>query len=132
VLALMNPGGVRNPGFLFAGSQVGEGDGNVTYGEAFQVRHLTLEVAGNTETLVEDGVVQNPARPWRVTNFMADGGDAFGVLKGGTDRLGGAQDIDALASDLGGYLSPSAPYDPNDVKLGKPRIRRLDGGTVCP
>ena len=37
-LALMNPGGVRNPGFLFAGSPAGEGDGNVTYGEAFTVQ----------------------------------------------------------------------------------------------
>jgi 5'-nucleotidase len=192
VLALMNPGGVRNPGFLYAGSGVGEGDGNVTYGEAFQVqpfgnslvtmtlttqqirdvleqqfpncfgqtgfarvmlpsrglhydwdhmqacgakvRHLTLEVAGHTETLVEDGAVVNPTRPWRVTvnNFMADGGDAFTVLKGGTDRLGGAQDIDALTRYFAGYLAPNPPYDPADAKLGKPRIRRLDGGTACP
>ncbi len=34
VLALMNGGGVRNPGITFTQS-VGEGDGNVTYGEAF-------------------------------------------------------------------------------------------------
>jgi 5'-nucleotidase len=33
-IALMNRGGVRNPGFTFPQS-VGEGDGNVTYGEAF-------------------------------------------------------------------------------------------------
>ncbi len=33
-IALMNRGGVRNPGFTFTQS-VGEGDGNVTYGEAF-------------------------------------------------------------------------------------------------
>jgi 5'-nucleotidase len=37
-MAFMNPGGVRNPGFTFAGSAVGEGDGNVTYGEAFTVQ----------------------------------------------------------------------------------------------
>ncbi|KRC19958.1 bifunctional UDP-sugar hydrolase/5'-nucleotidase [Acidovorax sp. Root219] len=35
VIALMNGGGVRNPGFTFASSTVGEGAGNVTYGEAF-------------------------------------------------------------------------------------------------
>jgi 5'-nucleotidase len=35
VIAFMNPGGVRNPGFTFASSAAGEGDGNVTYGEAF-------------------------------------------------------------------------------------------------
>ena len=34
----MNPGGVRNPGFTFASSPAGEGDGNVTYGEAFTVQ----------------------------------------------------------------------------------------------
>ncbi|MFN0160445.1 MAG: bifunctional metallophosphatase/5'-nucleotidase [Burkholderiales bacterium] len=37
VVAFMNRGGVRNPGFNFAQS-VGEGDGNVTYGEAFTVQ----------------------------------------------------------------------------------------------
>lgn len=35
VIALMNGGGVRNPGLTFASSAVGEGAGNVTYGEAF-------------------------------------------------------------------------------------------------
>jgi 5'-nucleotidase len=34
-IAFMNRGGVRNPGFTFTGSTAGEGDGNVTYGEAF-------------------------------------------------------------------------------------------------
>lgn len=192
VLALMNPGGVRNPGFLYAGSLNGEGDGNVTYGEAFavqpfgnslvtmtlttqqirdvleqqfpncfgqtsfarvmlpsnglhyawdhdqacgaKVRHATLTAGGATVTLVEDGAVIDPARPWRVTvnNFMADGGDAFTVLKGGTERLGGAQDIDALERYMAAFLAPNPPYDPLDPKLNKPRIVRLDGGTACP
>jgi 5'-nucleotidase len=35
VIAFMNGGGVRNPGFTFPSSAAGEGDGNVTYGEAF-------------------------------------------------------------------------------------------------
>ncbi len=38
VMAFMNPGGVRNPGFTFPSSAAGEGDGNVTYGEAFTVQ----------------------------------------------------------------------------------------------
>jgi 5'-nucleotidase len=38
VIAFMNPGGVRNPGFTFPSSVAGEGDGNVTYGEAFTVQ----------------------------------------------------------------------------------------------
>lgn len=37
VIALMNGGGVRNPGFTYP-QTVGEGDGNVTYGEAFTVQ----------------------------------------------------------------------------------------------
>jgi len=192
VLALMNPGGVRNPGFLYAGSPNGEGDGNVTYGEAFtvqpfgnslvtmtlttqqirdvleqqfpncfgqtsfarvllpsnglhyewdhaqacgaKVRNASLTVSGVAETLVNAGEVVNPTRTWRVTvnNFMADGGDAFTVLKGGTERLGGAQDIDALERYLADFLAPNPPYDPLDPKLNKPRIVRLDGGTACP
>jgi 5'-nucleotidase len=38
VIAFMNRGGVRNPGFTYASSPVGEGNGNVTYGEAFTVQ----------------------------------------------------------------------------------------------
>ncbi len=37
VMAFMNPGGVRAP-LTYAGSPVGEGDGVVTYGEAFTVQ----------------------------------------------------------------------------------------------
>lgn len=191
-LALMNPGGVRSPGFLYAGSAIGEGDGNVTYGEAFtvqpfgnslvtmtlttqqlkdtleqqyancfgqttfgrillpsnglsyqwdnnqacgaKVRNATLTAAGVAQTLVADGVVVEPTRTWRVTvnNFLADGGDGFTTLKGGTDRLGGAQDIDALSAYLAAYKAPNPAYDPAAVGLGKPRIVRLDEGTVCP
>lgn len=36
--ALMNRGGVRQPGFVHAGSPAGEGDGRVTYGELFTVQ----------------------------------------------------------------------------------------------
>lgn len=38
LIAFMNPGGVRAPGFTYPGSPAGEGDGNVTYGEAFTVQ----------------------------------------------------------------------------------------------
>jgi 5'-nucleotidase len=38
VIAFMNRGGVRGSGFIYAGSSAGEGDGNVTYGEAFTVQ----------------------------------------------------------------------------------------------
>ncbi|MFZ2971419.1 MAG: bifunctional metallophosphatase/5'-nucleotidase [Ferribacterium limneticum] len=190
-LALMNPGGVRGP-FTYAGSVVGEGDGNVTYGEAFtvqpfgnslvtmtlnsqqirdtleqqyancfgqtsfgrillpsnglryewdntqacgaKVRNATLTVGGVTTTLVQNGAVLDGTRSWRVTvnNFLADGGDGFTVLKQGTARVGGAQDVDALSAYMASTQAPAPAYDPLAANLGKPRIVRLDGGTVCP
>jgi len=38
VAAFMNPGGIRSPGLTFTSSAAGEGDGKVTYGEAFTVQ----------------------------------------------------------------------------------------------
>ena len=43
VIAFMNPGGVRASGFTFPSSAAAEGDGNITYGEAF-----TVQPFGNT------------------------------------------------------------------------------------
>ena len=83
---------------------------------------------GAPDYIVAGGVVQNPAKTYRVTvnNFMATGGDGFTVLLGGTNLLGGAQDIDALTAYLsGGYLAPRAPYDPGLPALALPRITRL-------
>lgn len=192
VVAFMNPGGVRSPGFTYAGSPAGEGDGKVTYGEAFTVQPfgnslvtMTLSGAqlknlleqqfvgclgqgtqrilqvsnglryswsasapacskvvdlwftptdstvvppvatGPEQQVIAGGVVLEPARSWRVTvnNFLATGGDGFTTLTGGTNVLGGAQDIDALVAYLGGYQAPA--YDPHDASLKRPRIVRL-------
>lgn len=189
VMAFMNPGGVRNPGFAFAGPPYDE----ITYGEAFTVQPfgnslvtLTLTaqqlkdlleqqfvgclgqgtqrvlqvsngvrysysaaapacakiqdvsftptdlvgatpvVTGPTEQIVQAGVVLNPAKTYRVTvnNFLATGGDGFTVLVGGTNALGGAQDIDALVSYFSDFSS-GTPYDPAATNLGTPRITRL-------
>lgn len=38
LIAFMNPGGVRASGFTFFSSPAGEGDANITYGEAFSVQ----------------------------------------------------------------------------------------------
>ncbi|HVL01659.1 MAG TPA: bifunctional metallophosphatase/5'-nucleotidase [Dongiaceae bacterium] len=51
VAGFMNPGGIRSPGFTFPSSAAGEGDGKVTYGEAFTVQPfgntlVTLSVTG--------------------------------------------------------------------------------------
>jgi 5'-nucleotidase len=194
VMAFMNAGGVRSPGFNFASSAVGEGDGNITYGEAFTVQpfgnslttitmntqlirdflegqfagcngqsadrtrialpsagfkytwnganacgariiNASLRTAAGTEALVTDGVVQNPTKTYRVTvnNFMAEGGDGYSTLTRGTNRIGGAQDIDALSAFLAGFKAPNA-YNLSAVALdgGTPRINRVGTSAVCP
>jgi 5'-nucleotidase len=64
-----------------------------------------------------NGTPVDPAASYRVTvnSFLADGGDGFTELKQGTDRLGGAVDLDALAA----YLSLPA----NDPIGPTPRDR---------
>lgn len=194
IAAFMNPGGVRSPGFTFAGSAAGEGDGNVTYGEAFTVQPfgnslVTMTVTaqqlkdlleqqfpgclgqgtqrilqvsngvrysysagaapcsrivdltitptdvtvvppvatGAPDVVVSGGAVVDPAKTYRITvnNFMAAGGDGFTTLLGGTNTLGGAQDIDALTAYMALYKAPAAPYDPASPVLAKPRITVL-------
>jgi 5'-nucleotidase len=83
-------------------------------------------VTGPTENLVINGVVQNPAKTYRVTvnNFMATGGDGYTTFIGGLSQLGGAQDIDALVAYLAAFKAPAAAYDPASAALKKPRIGR--------
>ena len=52
------------------------------------------------------------AAAYRVTvnSFMAEGGDGYTVLKQGRDRLGGAQDVDALIEHL--RRAPAEPAPP--------------------
>ena len=198
VMAFMNGGGVRSPGFTFASSTAGEGNGNVTYGEAFTVQpfgnslvtmtltaqnikdfleeqfagclgqsatstrfalpsagfkytwdgakacgarisNVTLTAGANpAETLVDaTGVVQNPTKPYKVTvnNFMADGGDGYSTLVKGTNRLGGAQDIDALTAYMAAnFKAPQPAYAPNTnpADAGTPRINRVGTSATCP
>ena len=82
---------------------------------------------GPTETIVSGGVVLNPGKTYRVTvnNFMATGGDGFAALLGGTNVLGGAQDIDALVAYLAGFKAPGPAYDPSQPVLGTPRVTLL-------
>jgi 5'-nucleotidase len=58
-----------------------------------------------------NGVAIDNAISYRVTvnSFLADGGDQFYVLAQGTDRLGGAQDLDALEAyfDAQGVIDPA-------------------------
>lgn len=169
-VAFMNPGGVRAD-MTFASSSANEGDGNVTYSEAFTVQPfgnslVTMTLTGaQIETLLEqqftgcpngngleqpfnrillpstgfkyswnaaggacdkvdpasitlNGVAVNPANTYRVTvnNFLSTGGDNFSVLTQGTELLGGAQDIDALAAYFGAN-SPIAPVALDRITL---------------
>lgn len=58
-----------------------------------------------------NGAPVDPATPYRVTvnSFMAEGGDGYSVLSKGTNRVGGAQDIDALIA----YLAANNPAAPD-------------------
>jgi 5'-nucleotidase len=65
-----------------------------------------------------DGRPIEPSQAYRVTvnSFLAEGGDAFAVLKQGTDLKGGGQDLDALIAYLGAR---------ERVPVPSPRITRL-------
>lgn len=167
VAAFMNPGGIR-ANLTYPSSANSEGDGKVTYAEAFTVQPfgntvVTLTLTGaQIHTLLEqqftgctvgyplgapttgqpfnrilqvsngfsyawqekgtacdnvdptsikiNGVVVDPVGSYRITvnNFMADGGDQYYVLKQGTNRLGGALDLDALENyfNVNGSVAP--------------------------
>ncbi|MBD9357453.1 bifunctional metallophosphatase/5'-nucleotidase [Methylomonas albis] len=167
VAAFMNPGGIR-ANLTYPSSAAGEGDGKVTYAEAFTVQPfgntvVTLTLTGaQIHTLLEqqftgctvgypasapvtgqpfnrilqvsnsfsyawqekgtacdnvdpasikiNGIVVDPAASYRITvnNFMADGGDQYYVLTQGSNRLGGALDLDALENyfSVNGTVAP--------------------------
>jgi len=89
-------------------------DRNLTASEGTQ---FTTAVRGNSYvvpgSVTLNGVPVDAAASYRVTvnSFLADGGDTFTALTGGTNRLGGAVDTDALeayfAANPGG-LAPGA------------------------
>ena len=64
-----------------------------------------------------NGAALNPAGSYRVTvnSFLADGGDAFGVLVQGSDRLGGAVDLDAFEAYLLANPGGVAPGPQNRI-----------------
>lgn len=84
-------------------------------------------VTGPTQSIVNAGVVLEPAREWRVTvnGFLADGGDGYSTLRSATDRLAAGQELDALSAYLAPYLAPHAAYDARQPVLGAPRQVRL-------
>ena len=141
-MAFMNAGGIRAD-LLFASSAAGEGDGVVTYGEAFTVQPfgnslVTMTLNGaQIDSLLErqftggigilqisdglaysfsasapggdkvssitlGGIAVSPGTNYRVTvnSFLADGGDNYGILTSGTNRVPGNVDTDAFENYL--------------------------------
>ena len=102
-----------------------------------RISNLTLRSGAATETIVDAaGIVVNPGKIYRVTmnNFMADGGDGYSTFLQGTNRLGGAQDIDALVAFLADFKTPKAPFTlgSNVNDAGSKRINRVGASTTCP
>ena len=65
-----------------------------------------------------NGVPIDPAATYRVTtnDFLANGGDGFGNLTGGTNRVTAPGfDIDALVAYLGGPAAPVGPGPQNRI-----------------
>ena len=81
----------------------------------------------NVDQIVSAGAVLNPAQTYRVTvnSFLATGGDGFSVFISGTNRLGGAQDIDSAVAYLAQFKAPNPAYDFTAANLHTPRIVKL-------
>jgi 5'-nucleotidase len=107
VVAFMNPGGIRTD-FTYAGSIEGEGDGNVTYGEAFTVQPfgnslVTMTLTGaQIETLLEQQWDALGARVLQVSEGFTYTWDAAAAIG---DRV----DPDSIAID-GVTVDPAASY----------------------
>lgn len=105
---------------------------NWTWNDTRPVCDKVTDISLNGTPIYSGGAVANPAATYRVTvnNFLSTGGDSFSTFTGGTNLIGGAQDIDALVNYLSGYLLPGfSAYDPINFP---PRITRADAGAACP
>ena len=81
--------------------------------EGFTYAHsLSAPIGAKVDpaTIKLGGVTLVANKTYRVTvnSFLASGGDGFKVLAAGTDRLGGANDLDAL----GDYFADNSPVSP--------------------
>jgi 5'-nucleotidase len=71
---------------------------------------LSAPTGSKVSNMALNGVAIDLGATYRVTvnSFMAEGGDNFTVLRDGTDRLGGALDLDALEA----YFMANSPVAP--------------------
>ena len=74
VVAFMNPGGIRE-NLTYASSSAGEGDGNVTYGEAFAVQPFSNILV--TMTLTGDQIKALLEQQWTSASRMLQVSDGF-------------------------------------------------------
>jgi 5'-nucleotidase len=85
----------------------------------FSVTYVSTNAPNSRITsMTLNGVPIDPAATYRVTtnDFLANGGDGFGNLTGGTDRVyAPGFDIDALVAYLGGPAAPVPPGPQNRI-----------------
>jgi 5'-nucleotidase len=81
-------------------------------------RHATTGPNGRVDNVRVNGIPLDPAATYVVTvnNFLADGGDNYGVFRQGTNRFFGEIDLDAFARYLEAH-SPIFPTARNRVTL---------------
>lgn len=113
VVAFMNPGGVRSPGFRFAASPAGEGDGNVTYGEAFTVQPFgnSLVTLTLTAQQLKDMLEQQFAgcRGQAVTRMLIPSAGfryAWDAASGCDQRIRDARLVDASGAVIDQIVGP--------------------------
>ena len=121
VMAFMNGGGVRSPGFTFASSAAGEGNGNVTYGEAFTVQPfgnslVTLSLTTqNIKDFLEEqfaGCLGQSATATRFTlpsagfKYTWDGAQTCGARISNVTLLAGAIPVETLVNSAGVVKTP--------------------------
>ena len=115
VLALMNPGGVRAD-LTYAGSAAGEGDGFVTYGEAFTVQPfgnalVTLTLTGaQIETILEQQFCGTNDTTFRVLLPSAGLHYTWDSSEAGEADLGCVRNVVTGITLDGTPLDPAASY----------------------
>ncbi len=124
VIAFMNGGGVRSPGFTFASSPAAEGDGNVTFSEAFTVQPfgnilITMSLTSkDIKDFLEEqfaGCLGQGANNTRVAipsagfKYTWDGAKACGARISNVTLLAGAT-TETLVDTAGVVLNPTKSY----------------------
>jgi 5'-nucleotidase len=97
--------------FVGCGGQTVKRILQISAGLNYQQNATAAACADHIGIIKVAGVVLNPTDSVRVTmnNFLATGGDGFTTFNGGTNALGGAQDIDAFTDYLASNASGIAP-----------------------